>query len=1633
VKGDFSRLTFERTKSYSGVRQQQGRIQLDSDWNEQFDIERFFRNTSGKYIIGDSGAPHNGNGFKLSSIGPVTDLHISAGKFYVDGILCDISEGREINVELNKNSSNISLATLSIDGINLHLGDWLEITTADGRITVSQIVNINKENNIITIAPNASASGKAILKRIRAYSTQEGCRNLSYSMGKFAAIASFPENNKVVLSTLTVDSIEFATGEWVEIWAEDRQISIIQIESINKTKKQVTFNVDISDYTGSTNPKLAHLSPRHSGFPPLPRPGDTPGIYLAYLDVWDHHVTSVTEPGLLEVALGGPDSTTRLKTISQVKVAKVAEFDDEVNPLSSFSAWDEITSGNKGKMNARTMPGSDLENLCIIPPSGGYRLLENQLYRVEIHKGGILDADWETEEKVTFKWSRNNGTMVRALKSIAGNNITVDETGGNILSRFKVNDLIEITDEERTLRGESGTLAILSEVEGNYLTIAEWPGGIPLSMDDFNSSPTVRRWDCHGEMPVNIPAENGGWIRIEGGIEIRFEHGSYSPGDYWLIPARINLEDIIWPREGAEKIPVPQNPHGIRHHFARLALMKFDGIKWAEIHDCRKLFAPLSDYNLVYVCGDGQEAKPGDPLPQPLTVKVLNCHHPVVGAHLKFNIVYGDGIINPVEGIDAKDPLEEKSGGYKSFTVTTDSSGEARCVWQLPPKTKMRKDAKGTLHVQQVEAILMDPDGRELSTPVLFGASFSIAEKVSYDSNPQSGTVVDTVEEALDELMQNHTLRYVSGDGQTFVPFLYGDDGSIETKPDTLPHPLEVRVANGNWPTDKAKVVFEIINDDGSGALSSSAGNGRKIMVETDASGFASCEWKIDKVSPAQRAISYLEDKPDMVIGFNSFLNQADEIAYKGSDFPDSQHPDLIAESIETAIDQLRENYSLHYVSGDGQSTMPDIVDGENNIIVARSILSQSLEVRVANGQWTVKDADVNFRVLTGNGTLSSGTTHGPIITVKTDANGLAHCDWRLGNSDPVQRIEAFLPDKPELLIGFNAFLNTAEDISYDGSAFPDEQHPDLIVNNVKDALDQLRQNFTLHYVGGDGQNAKADNTLPAPLQVRVANGSWPVKDAEVTFAIIAGSGAVSTSPFTPYAAGAVGSGAVSGTASGAISSGTATPPASGAISSGSVTLPASGALYIEPIKTLTVKTDINGMAECYWILDPNNATQQIRATLGNRPETTLIFNASLNSAKDIFYDGEGSVNLQNAHTIQDAISKLDEITSAKQPAIHITNVLLTRTDGNQISLVNDMDVNVHTFINGIHVELSDEIAVESVNGKPVCEVRMEIPVNLGSTGKLEPGQVTQYLQPDCYSPIILATDANATGKFISIQFRDTTIDMLLHTLFTQISDIKRMNRILTHLKIKGNFIWGKNNPEMLLDGEFLTMPGGASPLLSGNSIQGGDYEIWFYINNPIPPITSAIPAGGLYSGIDVALNVNDRSNTGISATYFTTDGSTPTIDSATYSSPVRLDTEGTTTLSFFSTDEAGNIEPVKTETYTIDLTAPNSPIVSTADTSPTNNKTPEWRWASGGNGGNGTYRYKLGNADLTTGATETKSRSYVPEFELVDGGYTLYVQERDEAGNWSSSGSCSIVIDTVPPAINSTYPKDGTTGVPIV
>ena len=186
--------------------------------------------------------------------------------------------------------------------------------------------------------------------------------------------------------------------------------------------------------------------------------------------------------------------------------------------------------------------------------------------------------------------------------------------------------------------------------------------------------------------------------------------------------------------------------------------------------------------------------------------------------------------------------------------------------------------------------------------------------------------------------------------------------------------------------------------------------------------------------------------------------------------------------------------------------------------------------------------------------------------------------------------------------------------------------------------------------------------------------------------------------------------------------------------------------------------------------------------------------------------------------------------------------------------------------------------------------------------------------------------------------------------------------------------------------------------------------------NNPNPEWSWSSGGGGGNGTFRYKLDDSDLSS-----------GATETQD--TEFTPIGSQSQGPHTLYVQERDDAGNWSDSGSFTIVVDITPPNSPTVS--GTTPTNDTTPTWSWSSGGGGGNGTFRYKLDDSDLSSGATETTSATYTPGTPLADGPHTLYVQERDDAGNWSSSGSLTIVVDTTlpsPPEVSGVTPTNDST-----
>jgi hypothetical protein len=299
------------------------------------------------------------------------------------------------------------------------------------------------------------------------------------------------------------------------------------------------------------------------------------GNYAVYLDVWERHLTAVdqygaTFPSLLEPALQGPDTATRTRVVWQVKLAPV-----QSKTCAAFSAPAPPTGRLRAQEIQSTTPGDD----CSVPSGGGYRRLENQLYRVEVHA--------VEQGTPVLKWSRDNGSVASKVKAVDATALTiaVEDEGRDELLGFGGARWVELTDEERILRGEPGALFEVDTVTGASVVVKN-PSGLSFAT---GTNLTLRRWDGRLTLAANTPTE------LEDGVQVEIDGGSFTSGDYWTIPARTLTGKVEWPRDQATPpAPVFELRHGTAHHYCLLSVVEVGGGTFSAPLDCRPLFPPLT-------------------------------------------------------------------------------------------------------------------------------------------------------------------------------------------------------------------------------------------------------------------------------------------------------------------------------------------------------------------------------------------------------------------------------------------------------------------------------------------------------------------------------------------------------------------------------------------------------------------------------------------------------------------------------------------------------------------------------------------------------------------------------------------------------------------------------------------------------------------------------------------------------------------------------------------------------------------------------------------------------------------------------------------------------------------------------
>jgi hypothetical protein len=285
--------------------------------------------------------------------------------------------------------------------------------------------------------------------------------------------------------------------------------------------------------------------------PPLSAPpSGTKRSDTVYLDVWTDAVTYVEDPAIREIALGGPDTSTRRGVRHRVRVAQGAE-----------------------------MPTGDGIGQGTLETEGTYTAQANRLYRVEIESPGDIGT-------ATFRWSEDNAsTLQRIIAPVppGSQQIVVEDA-----SAFHSGDTVLIRKEfgaERHRIGRPvGNVIALADLTGTGSELAALPAAAAdptFTTFSLADRPLLQRWNAF-DVPITpdpVDATVSAAIALNDGVQVRFGGHGMRRGDCWTFAARYLAGDEASGFDPVARIERVgwRRARGVRHHYARLATLGRDG------------------------------------------------------------------------------------------------------------------------------------------------------------------------------------------------------------------------------------------------------------------------------------------------------------------------------------------------------------------------------------------------------------------------------------------------------------------------------------------------------------------------------------------------------------------------------------------------------------------------------------------------------------------------------------------------------------------------------------------------------------------------------------------------------------------------------------------------------------------------------------------------------------------------------------------------------------------------------------------------------------------------------------------------------------------------------------------------
>jgi N-acetylneuraminic acid mutarotase len=519
LQGDFSRFFFDPRKHYSSLLMQQGRVQLDADWNAQAQLLAHRLRVETRDVIGGSGAPAGDAGFEIlpyygllfdgeSSFatlgGPGVPLFSPAGGLTLEVWVLAKAEGTLVSRASRGEgeagfSEDFSLEILADGRLRFHrAGVAAPDLESEAAIPFGQPCQIavaatGSESRLYVNGRSVAQDhhgcpvrgGEETTLILGASLVQGELTHLFQGFFYELRIWGAARGEDEIAATLRRNP-QRADPALLGWWRFDQgRGGVVADRSLNgnpcllgggypENRPRWTLRAllvgagryYVDGFLCSNEAKVSFTQQEDLPGATLPPLDDGEGFYLLYLDVWEGAVTASADPSLGEVALGGADTVLATRVLAQVKWMPVAGGSGGSSP-GTLPEWRDLLERerDRGRLRARR----DRQSVAT---------LGNLLYRVEIHDGGS-----------SYGWPRAAAARTAAVPvswvSAKDRRVVVDD-----LQPWSVGEWVELFGDTTDAREKPGVLARIEALDPDARALTLGADLSPLAGD---ARPLLRR------------------------------------------------------------------------------------------------------------------------------------------------------------------------------------------------------------------------------------------------------------------------------------------------------------------------------------------------------------------------------------------------------------------------------------------------------------------------------------------------------------------------------------------------------------------------------------------------------------------------------------------------------------------------------------------------------------------------------------------------------------------------------------------------------------------------------------------------------------------------------------------------------------------------------------------------------------------------------------------------------------------------------------------------------------------------------------------------------------------------------------------------------------------------------------